>query len=81
MAGNKATLGSGPDIARLVGRRSRLKLALASAEGDRKTSLADELDTVTAQIVAMREQLNVALAEDEGEEQVITSDDVAKLKV
>lgn len=64
MAGNQATLGSGPDIARLVGRRSRLKQAIVGAEGERKTNLEAELATIEGQIADLRAQLNAALGDE-----------------
>lgn len=63
MAGNQASLGSGPDIARLVGRRSRLKDALTRAEGERKTNLEAELATVETQLTELRALLDSLAAE------------------
>lgn len=64
MAGNQATLGSGPDIARLVGRRTRIKDALTRAEGERKTNLEAELATIEQQIADLRAQLNALLGDE-----------------
>lgn len=57
MAGNQASLGGAPNIARLAGRRARINDALTRAEGERKTSLEAELATIDEQIAELRAAL------------------------
>jgi hypothetical protein len=51
------TIGNPNDPFRIVGRLSRLKQAVARAEGDRKAALEAEIASLEARVAALREAL------------------------